>query len=206
MDVVTRGLPAEPIGLEALSFADLTDELQAQLGARVQRLGYLGAFFAYAGYQPAALGEFIDFTEALKSALPFKRAELVALTVARVMGNDYELDQHIRLCKVRCMPRDWIDELATPQSRLEGPALDDSERRLVDFIEASVERRGKVDPSMFAEIVAQEGASGAIGLLLMVSRFVAHATVSNVLGLQAPSLDSSSRSAEPVGDQGRGGR
>ncbi len=194
MDVVTSGLPAEPMGLEALSFADLTDELQEKLAARVQRLGYLGAFFAYAGYQPAALGAFIDFTEALKSALPFPRAELVALTVARLMGNDYELEQHIRLCTVQNMPREWIDELAAPQSRGEGSALEASERKLVAFIEASVEHRGKVDRSMFAEIVAQEGASGAIGLLLMVSRYVAHATVSNVLALRSPSADSSSRS------------
>jgi alkylhydroperoxidase family enzyme len=67
------------------------------LGPRSDAWGYLGEFFAVAGHQPAALLAFHEFTEALKRALPPELTEVVALTTATELGNDYERSQHERL-------------------------------------------------------------------------------------------------------------
>ena len=79
-----------------LEFDQLDPRLQAILEARVKRLGYLGEFFKVTGHRTGPAGG-MEMTEALKKTLPDGLTELGALTVAKLMGNDYERHQHERL-------------------------------------------------------------------------------------------------------------
>jgi alkylhydroperoxidase family enzyme len=91
-----------------LELDQLDPRVARVLEPRVKRLGYLGEFFKCAGHQPDALIAFMAFTEALKSALPDRLSEVVALTVAGVTGNDYEKHQHERLSVKLGFGADWV--------------------------------------------------------------------------------------------------
>src|SRR5216684_4295787 len=94
--------------ISPLPEGDLPPDLAALLRPRVERLGYLGEFFRYAAHQPKALMSFLEFTEDLKQALPDNLTEVVALTVARLMENDYERVQHERLALKRGLGEPWL--------------------------------------------------------------------------------------------------
>ena len=133
-----------------LALDELEPALADKLRARVARLGYLGEFFSCAGHQPAALAGFVDFTEALKDALPERLTQLCALSVAGELGNDYERNQHERL------------------------AL------------ASVRRGGRGVAGELEAVVARIGAPQAVGVLLVISRYAAHALFVNALEIRPP--------------------
>src|ERR1700727_1684822 len=80
-----------------ISHEELPDELASFLKPRVERLGYLGEFYQCTAHQPKALLSFLELTEYLKHALPGNLTEVVSLTIARLMDNDYERVQHERL-------------------------------------------------------------------------------------------------------------
>ena len=94
-----------------LSLKEMTPALQESLRPRVERLGYLGEFFQCAAHQPQALMSFMSFTEDLKQALPDNLTEVVALSVATLMGNAYERVQHERLSLKLGFSRDWVREV-----------------------------------------------------------------------------------------------
>lgn len=75
---------------------------------RVERLGYLDEFFQCTGTQPDVLLPFMEMTGALKKALPDRLTETGALTVATLMGNDYERNQHERLSRKLDFGEDWV--------------------------------------------------------------------------------------------------
>src|SRR5687767_12370084 len=91
-----------------IPFEDLAPRLQDVLGPRVERLGYLGEFFQCAAVQPDILAPFLEMTDALKKALPDRLTETGALTVASIMGNDYERHQHERLSRKLGFSEAWI--------------------------------------------------------------------------------------------------
>ena len=82
-----------------LSADQMSPELASFLSPRVKRLGYLGEFFQCTAHQPEALLSFLEFTEHLKQALPTNLTEVVALSVAVLMGSSYERIQHERLTR-----------------------------------------------------------------------------------------------------------
>src|SRR6266404_617765 len=110
-----------------LELGALAPALADALRPRVERLGYLGEFFQCAGHQPQALLSFMAFTDALKEALPDNVTEVVALTVAARMGNDYERHQHEQLCRRLGFADQWIREIVSLRPD-ESPALQEPER------------------------------------------------------------------------------
>src|SRR5688500_19029149 len=104
---MTTGSAASRV-VERLSFDRLAPKVQDVLRARVERLGYLGEFFQCAGHQPDVLAPFMEMTEALKKALPDRLTEVGALTVACLMGNDYERHQHERLSAKLGFGAGWV--------------------------------------------------------------------------------------------------
>src|ERR1039457_7173748 len=76
-----------------LRYDDLEPELRALLAEKYERLGYLGEFFQVTAHQPAALADFIRFTNAVGAALPVALGEIAALVVSAALGNDYERHQ-----------------------------------------------------------------------------------------------------------------
>lgn len=88
----------------------------------------LREFFAVAGHQPAALLAFHELTEALKRPLSSELTEVVALTAAAELGNDYERSQHERL----------------PVNLWIRAQVDSSSRRACEERPRLAERRGQV--------------------------------------------------------------
>lgn len=167
-----------------LEFDDLPPALAETLAPHVERLGYLGEFFRCAAHQPAALGSFIQLTEDLKAALPERLTEVVALTVAGVMGNDYERHQHERLSERLGFGRDWVAAVNTLGRN--DAALSAEERLVQRLAVALIERRGQGVTGALEGVIEAIGHERAIAVLFLVGRYVTHALIVNGLGLAPP--------------------
>lgn len=172
-----------------VDFADLDADLSAALRRRYERLGYLGDFFRCMAHQPAALRHFDAFTEELKHALGAQLAELVAITVATRLGNDYELHQHERLAVARGLDPDWVAAV----ERLEPASLvdrfDEGDRTVQQFVLDAIDGFGRDTSSTadsFERVVEGCGDEIAAGVALLTARFVGHALVSSACRLQPP--------------------
>ncbi len=163
-------------------YEDLPEELQARLAAKVERLGYLGEFFQVAAHQPAALAGFIDYTEALKTALPDRLVEAIALTVATRTGNDYERVQHERLALTLGMQASEVRALVDGSPEGLSPA----ESAAVDLARCVVAGRGRGCPAAFDRLALLEGPEVAVGCLMTAARYLAHATMANTWRLAPP--------------------
>lgn len=160
--------------IRRIDFDDLDPPLREALRARVERLGYLGEFFQCAAHQPEALVSLNTLTEHLRGALPDDAAEIVALTVAAVTGNDYELHQHERLSLRLGFGEDWV-RLVTALE--EGGIV---QRTVLDLLR---DRGRGADVDALA---AENGDAFAIAVLLLTGRYLMHSTVVNALGLAPP--------------------
>lgn len=171
--------------LRRLDYEQLDASLREALGPKVRRLGYLGEFFAVAGHQPAALLAFHEFTEALKRALPPELAEVVALTAAVELGNDYERCQHERLAVSLGFGRAWI--AATEGREGSDPwCLSDEARCTRNLVLAILADRGHGSGVQVDVAIEQLGEEQTVAVLLLTGRSVAHGFVSNSMGLTAP--------------------
>lgn len=168
-----------------LGLEELAPELAEKLRPRLERLGYLGEFFACAGHQPAALAGFVDFTEALKQALPARLTQLVALSVAGELGNDYERNQHERLALRLGLERAWIAAV-NERDPEHASAFDATDRAAQALALAVVRRSGRDVAGELADVVDRVGAEQAVGVLLLIGRYVAHALFVNALGIRPP--------------------
>lgn len=169
--------------IRRLGFDELAPELREALRAKVERLGYLGEFFAVGGHQPEATAAFQHFTEALKTALPPELTEVVALTVASALGNPYEQVQHERLAASLGFPVEWI---AAAVGRGEPSELSEEAKAARRLALAVVEGYGHGAAAALASSVDALGEERAVGVLLTVGRYVAHAVIANTLELAPP--------------------
>ena len=168
-----------------LSYAELDPALAEALRPKVERLGYLGEFFQCAAHQPQALISFHRLTEDLKEALPDNLTELVALTVAALLGNAYERVQHERLALKLGFTESWVREVLSLKTE-RGGELSEAERAAQRLAAAVVERRGHDTTGELEAVVNAVGHAQAVGVLLLVGRYVMHALVANCLALAPP--------------------
>lgn len=171
--------------IERLTFDQLAPAAQTVLEARVKRLGYLGEFFRCTGHQPDILVPFMQMTEALKKALPDRLTELGALTVASVMGNDYERHQHERLSRKLGFGEAWVaavEQLAPDTA----PGLSDAERAVQRLVMAAIEQRGHDVGPLLETAIDHVGPDQAIAILFLVGRYLTHAIIVNALALAPP--------------------
>jgi alkylhydroperoxidase family enzyme len=169
--------------IRRLGFDELDPQLQDALRAKVERLGYLGEFFAVGGHQPAATAAFQHFTEALKKALPAELTEVVALSLASALGNAYEQVQHERLAATQGFSVEWI---AAALGHGEPSPLSDEARVARRLALAIVDGYGHHAAAELERAVDVLGEEQAVGVLLTVGRYVAHAVIANTLHLAAP--------------------
>jgi alkylhydroperoxidase family enzyme len=167
-----------------IAFEDLDAALHDRLSARVQRLGYLGEFFQIAAHQPVALAGFIDFTEALKDALPSRLVETIALTCAALTGNSYERVQHEHLALRLGFTVEEIRGLIYDSPGATPTAAD--ERAAARMAAAVVHARGRSCKDEFEALAALVGGAIAIGCLMTATRYLAHATMANTWELDPP--------------------
>ncbi len=157
-----------------MGFDDLDPALREVLRARVERLGYLGEFFQCAAHQPAALVSLDALTGQLRGALPDDAAEVVALTVAAVTGNDYERHQHERLSLKLGFSEEWVRSILALE---EGGIV---QRTVLDLLR---DRGRGADVDALA---TEKGDAFAVAVLLLTGRYLMHSTVVNALGLAPP--------------------
>ena len=168
-----------------IPFDALESDLAETLRPRVERLGYLGEFFQVGAHQPQALGHFIRFTESLKTALPERVSEIVALTVSCKLDNDYERVQHERLSLKLGFSKEWIravEELAPQQA----DALEPEERAAQALVLSVVESQGRESSGAAARYQSIAGPTLLVGVLLATGRYLAHAAFCNTIGISAP--------------------
>lgn len=168
-----------------LSEAEMTPELAAVLRPRMERLGYLGEFFRYTAHQPQALMSFIRFTEDLKQALPDRLTEVVALSVAGVMQNDYERVQHERLSLKLGFGESWLREVLSLQADGNG-VLSEQELAIQRLVMAVIARQGHDTAAELEVVVRAIGPEKAVAVLMMIGRYVTHALIVNALNLAPP--------------------
>jgi alkylhydroperoxidase family enzyme len=168
-----------------LEFDQLDPRLQAILEARVKRLGYLGEFFKVTGHQPTLLAPFMEMTEALKKTLPDGLTELGALTVTKLMENDYERHQHERLSAKLGFDREWIATVLRLKPDADS-CLTTEERAVQRLIIALLINRGKGVSDLLEAAIAAIGAEQAIAVLFLTGRYATHALVVNAMALAPP--------------------
>jgi len=168
-----------------LEMNELAPNVQETLAARVKRLGYLGEFFKCAGHNPDVLVSFMEMTEALKKALPDRLTETGSLTVAGLMGNDYERNQHERLSEKLGFGRDWVAAVNRLKPDAEGPMSED-ERAVQRLAMAVVARRGHGVEAELEAAIGRIGPAQAMAVLFLIGRYVMHAYVVNALNLAPP--------------------
>ena len=169
--------------IRRLGYDELDPGLRQVLAPKVERLGYLGEFFAVAGHQPAATRAFQEFTEALKAALPPELSEVVALCVASTLDNAYEQTQHEQLSAKLGFSREWITAAV---GKGDPEVLGEAARAARALAASVVAGYGRGAAPDLAHAVSVLGEDQAVGVLLTVGRYVAHAVVSNTLELRAP--------------------
>jgi len=190
-----QGLPTSP---PIDPPAELSDELAGLLGPRVARLGYLGAFFAVSARQPDALAGFIRFTESLKCALPHDLVEVVALRTASALGNAYEQAQHEALARVDGRSPAWIAALTDKGAP--DDVLDSDHRLVRDLTDAVLARAGRTADTLVLA-VDRFGADRAVAVVLLISRFVAHAHAAEAFGLIDPLSSEASHAEQSAQDK-----
>jgi len=160
--------------------------LREALAARVARLGYLGEFFRCAAIQPDSLLAFMQLTDSLHKAVPDRLVEVVALTVTTHTGNEYERNQHERLCERLGYGRSWIAALT---GRGSGPSPLSPPEQAIQTLALSVLRTsGHGVARELAEVVDAIGPAQGMAILMLVGRYWTHALVVNALGLKPPVL------------------
>jgi len=162
----------------------LEPRLRQALAGRLARLGYLGEFFKCAALQPDSLLAFMQLTDALKNALPDRLTELVALTVTTATGNEYERNQHERLCERLGYDRSWT---AAVTSRGSGPSpLSPDEQAIQRLTLSALGTNGRGLSRELAEVVEAIGPAQAMAILMLIGRHWMHSLIVNALGLNPP--------------------
>ncbi len=168
-----------------LRFEQLPAPIADGLRAKVERLGYLGEFFAATAHQPEALKAFMDFTDLAKGELDMRLVELLALTVATMKHVAYEKNQHERLAVKLGYSRDWVMavEALNPDAQT---LFNDDERAVQRYVIAAVERDGVDVGSLLQAVVERLGVAGAVAVMFVMGRYTTHAIIVNSLDIKAP--------------------
>ncbi len=168
-----------------LSAQDLVPELRDLLGPKMDRLGYLGEFFQCTAHQPQVLMSFITLTEELKQALPNHLTEVVALSVAALLKNDYERVQHERLSLKLGFGEPWVRDVLSLQP--DGSSSLGEEDRLVQkLVIAVIGKNGHDSGQELEEVISATGHEKAVAVLMLIGRYVMHALIANCLNLAPP--------------------
>lgn len=172
-------------GASPIPFDELPEPLRSTLRPRVERLGYLGGFFQHAAHQPEALLHFIHWTETLKAALPFRIAEVLALTIAAETDNEYERVQHERLALANGFTVEEVTSLVTGRAA-SCASLSATEVASATLASCVVATHGRGCQAALVRLARLVDEPTAVACLMLTSRYVAHSVMSNAWDLPAP--------------------
>ncbi|HEV2364736.1 MAG TPA: hypothetical protein VGS12_11135 [Caulobacteraceae bacterium] len=173
------------VDIPRIPFERLPERLQGELRSKYERLGYLGEFFQVGAHQPEALFHFNRFTEALKEALPNNLVELLALTLSRWSGNDYERVQHERLALKLGLAEGWVRavERLDPAA---APELSEEEQAVQSLALAMGKTQGHGAHEAAERCRALMAPERLVAVMLTVGRYLAHSAISNTLRFAPP--------------------
>lgn len=171
--------------IQRFEMGELPKDLAEYLTPRVKRLGYLGEFFKCGAAQPEALLAFQQFTEESKKNLSKRLVEVVALTAAIKLGNNYERNQHERLSIRSGYGRDWVSavEACDPQP---STIMADEEKAVQAYVLTAISRHGHDVGQELEALIEAVGAKDAVGIMMVLGRYMTHALVVNSLALAPP--------------------
>lgn len=172
-------------GIARLTAEQLDPALRDLLQPTVDRLGYLGEFFAVAGHVPGAVPAFMQYTGAVKAPLSDRQNETLALTVCAALGADYERIQHERLSRRLGMSDAWIGA-AEGRAGAVASALTEDESLLRALALVMIARNGERCAADIQAVAKAVGPSQAVAALLQITRFVTIAMLCNALQLEVP--------------------
>lgn len=168
-----------------LEMDELDPRVADMLRPRVERLKYLGEFFKCAGNVPDVLYHFHMMTEALKEALPIKLTEVVSLTVAKVMNNDYERHQHEHLSLKLGFGEDWVREVEACEPA-DASLMAPEEILTQKYVLATLDNDGVGVAAEFDALAEAVGPEQAMAVIMMTGRYACHALAVNTLELAPP--------------------
>lgn len=171
--------------LQPLTSEQLDPTVTGKLGPIIERVGYFGEFFAYAGHAPAVLAAFLDYTTTLKPHLPDRLNEVIALTVCARYRSPYERVQHERLSLRLGFPKAWIAELVSGREA-QISALAEDERALRTLANAVLDRNGEDVEAELQNVARFLDPSQLVAALHQIVRLQGICIISNVFGLEAP--------------------
>jgi alkylhydroperoxidase family enzyme len=165
------------------AFAETSQAVQNLLAATVERQGYFGEMFAYLSHTPEALAGFMQYSGALRSDLPARLNELIALAVCARLDFAYERIQHERLSLKLDLDREWIAALTG-----HGPmvALDPAETAAHALAEAVANGDTATASTALNDLAAASDDRIAIAALLQATRFVSVCVIGRTLGVTLP--------------------
>lgn len=169
-----------PLGLD-----DMPADLRQLLAPRVERLGYLGAFFSLAGHQAGALQQALGYAETLKGTLTQRLVEVIALAVSAEAQNPYERVQHERLALKLGMTPAEVTAI-TQGSADSCPQLSELERAVWRLSRSVVRSVGHEAGADFERVLELSDPEVAVGSLLMACHYLAFSAVANTWRLAAP--------------------
>ena len=167
-----------------LSFQELDPQVANALRPKVERLKYLGEFFQCTAHQPRALLSFHTLTEDLKEALSDNLTELVALSIATIMGNAYERVQHERLALKLGFSEAWVRAIISLKA--EAGELSEDEVLVQKLVLSVIEREGHNTTEELDMVIRAIGHVQAVAVLMLTGRYVMHALIANCLDLKPP--------------------
>lgn len=168
-----------------IPYEELPPALAEALRPKVERLGYLGEFFQCGAHQPEALLGFIEFTEQGHHALGARRNEVVALTAATLLGNDYEKHQHERLSVRLGYGRDWVAAIEQLDPAA-APGLTPEDRDVQELALEALRSTGRGTGPLVRRFAATYGNELAVAVLFVTARYLAHGMCGHAFELTAP--------------------
>lgn len=169
--------------IEPLTIGQVAPELRTLLQPIVDRLGYFGAFFGYAGHAPGPLAGFMQYSGALKAALPDDLNEAIALTVCTRLDFAYERIQHERLAVKLGLARDWIAALVGRSSPADLAGSQAAARALA----LAVLDDRLADAKLALDALADaEGPAVAVAALFQVTRFREICAIGRLFAIKPP--------------------
>lgn len=169
--------------IRPLTLDEIDPKLRETLQPTVDRLGYFGEFFQYAGHAPGVVTGFMQYSGALKGALPDDLNEAIALTVCTELGFAYERVQHERLSLKLGFDRAWI---ATMVGRSDEGVLTPAQEHARALSLAILADRLDDARGALAALASETSEAVAIAALFQVTRFRDVCVVGRLFDMKLP--------------------
>ena len=144
-----------------------------------------GQLYARAACQPEALARLVDWSETLRTAVPPRMAQAIALTVSVRAGSAYQRLEHERLALACGLTEEEVQALeAGNLSR--APSLSEEEGAAAALTRCMLDNFGHGCEPAFLRLSRLVGEPTAVACLMIAASASSEAAMANVWGLELP--------------------